>query len=73
MVAHETDTFVPAISFPEFPKIQRTVLEDGSWLMPKESAISLAVYYTQIETARKNYEMLRELYEKKNENRKDVR
>ena len=57
-------TVVPDIVFPIFPKIKRTVNTDGSWLIPKESADMLAEYYIQIQETEKNYEGLRELYEK---------
>ena len=56
-------TVVPYLSFPEFPRLKRTVNEDGSWIVPKESVDALTEYYIRIEETESNYKMLKELYE----------
>lgn len=56
-------TRIPLLEFPEFPIIERIVNEDKSWLIPKESTDALAEFYEHYEEVKKNYTMLKELYE----------
>lgn len=57
-------TRVPLLNFPEFPVLKRTVNDDGSWNVPKESTDALAEFYELYEEVKKNYQMLKDLYEK---------
>lgn len=58
------NTRVPLLDFPEFPVIKRTVNSDGSWNVPKESTDALADFFVHYEEVKKNYQMLKDLYEK---------
>ena len=55
---------IPEIVFPPFPRIERTVNADGSWLIPEKSVKALASYYLLISETEANYENLRVIYEK---------
>lgn len=53
---------VPELDFPEFPKIQRTVNSDGSWLISKQSADNLADFYLRYQKTETAYESLKKIY-----------
>ena len=58
-----TKTVVPTIDFPLFPKIERVVNPDGSWLISKKATEQLAKYYVDIQKTEKEYNRLKKLYE----------
>lgn len=60
-------TVVPELVFPVFPKLKRTVNDDGSWLIPRESADALSEYYILIMNTENDYNELKRLYEEKND------
>ena len=55
---------VPDIEFPQFPELDRTINEDGSWTIPKEDIDLLAKYYIRIQETEKNYNDIKRLLEK---------
>lgn len=55
---------VPDIDFPEFPAIEREINSDGSWIIPKESIDELAEYYIRIQETEKNYNDIKRMLEK---------
>ena len=55
---------VPDIEFPEFPALDREINSDGSWTIPKESIDELAEYYIRIQETEKNYNDIKRLLEK---------
>ena len=55
---------VPDIDFHEFPALDREINTDGSWTIPKESVDDLAEYYIRIQETEKNYNDIKRLLEK---------
>ena len=55
---------VPDIDFPKFPALDRTINEDGSWTIPKEDIDMLAEYYIRIQETEKNYNDIKRMLEK---------
>ena len=55
---------VPDIDFPNFPALDRTINADGSWTIPKEDIDALAEYYIKIQETEKNYNDIKRLLEK---------
>ena len=59
-------TVVPEITFPVFPlSDEMTRNADGTVSVPGEWLVRLEEYHIRIGETQRNYEMLRELYEKK--------
>ena len=67
----EYRTVLPNITFPAFPRIHRTVNEDGSWTIDKESVDLLAEYYIKISATEKTYKEIKKLLEEENEKSAD--
>lgn len=55
---------VPDIDFPTFPALDREINSDGSWTIPKEDVDALAEYYIKIQETEKNYNDIKRLLEK---------
>ena len=55
---------IPDYDIPIFPKLERDVLPDGSWNVPKESTDLLAEFYINYTTAVETYKHDKELFEK---------
>lgn len=62
-VSETVRTVVPDITFPVFPALERTVNDDGSWVISRESVDLLAEYYIDIQKTEKNYREIKSLLE----------
>lgn len=60
----ERKYIVPDIDFPKFPALDREINADGSWTIPAQSVDALAEYYTRIQETEKNYNDIKRLLEK---------
>ena len=57
---------VPDYDVPIFPALEREVLPDESWNIPKESVNLLAEFYVKYDVLYKSYKHDKELFEKAN-------
>lgn len=55
---------VPDVKHPDFPELERTVNEDKSWTIPKESVDALAEFYLEYKSAVEIYNHDKLLFEK---------
>lgn len=58
---------IPDYDIPVFPALEREVLQDGSWHIPKESSDLLAEFYVNYEVLVKSYKHDKELFDKMKE------
>ena len=56
---------VPDIQHPDFPILERTINEDESWTIPKESVNDLAEFYLKYQSAIDTYNHIKQLMESK--------
>lgn len=54
---------VPNYNYPKFPALERTINEDESWTIPKESIDLLAEFYIKYTTLEATYNHDKELYQ----------
>ena len=55
---------IPDYDVPIFPALDREVLKDGSWNVPKESVDLLAEFYIDYDVLVKSYKHDKELFER---------
>ena len=53
---------VPNYDYPKFPALEREVLPDGSWNVPKESVDLLAEFYLKYSALEATYKHDKELF-----------
>lgn len=56
---------VPEYDYPKFPALERTINEDESWTIPKESVDLLAEFYLNYTKLEATYKHDKELFEGK--------
>ena len=56
---------VPDVQYPDFPALERTINNDESWTIPKESVDDLAEFYLRYQTAVDTYNHIKKLMEEK--------
>ena len=63
---------IPDYDVPIFPALEREVLNDGSWNIPKESADLLAEFYIKYDVLVKSYKHDKELFERIKNDTNDI-
>ena len=63
---------IPDYDVPLFPALDREVLKDGSWNVPKESVDLLAEFYIDYDVLVKSYKHDKELFERMKNDTNDI-